>query len=129
MVLKVLYGCLGVALGMVGLLMTVVPVTWKTAMRRMLRDPGPRFVTTQGMVLGGLILLMGTTGFHGFWLWVVLGVVEVVIACFLLGCSANVRETLIHGIEQWPSWLYRLSGLMIVTLAILFGADVILHSS
>ena len=129
MVLKVMYGGLGVALGMVGLLMTVVPGTWKAAMRSMLREPGPRFLATQGMVLGGLLLLMGTTGFHGFWLWVLLGVVGVVTACFVLGCSAKVRETLIHVIEQGPSWLYRLTGLMIVTLAILFGADVILQGS
>ena len=129
MVLKVIYGCLGVALGMVGLLMTVVPATWKTTMMSMLKDPGPRFLATQGMVLGGLILFMGTTGFHGFWVWVILGVVGVVIACFLLGCSAKARETLIHAIEQWPPWLYRLSGVMLVTLAILFGADVILHGS
>ena len=129
MVLKIIYGCLGIVLGMVGLLMTIVPVTWKAAMRSMLRDPGPRFLATQGMVLGGLILFMGTTGFHGFWLWVLLGVVGVVIACFVLGCSADVRETLIHVIDQGPSWLYRLSGLVIVTLAILFGADVILQGS
>ena len=89
--------------------------------------PRPSVFATQAMVLGGLVLLMGTTGFRGFWLWVIVGVGGVVIACLLLGSSAHARETLIHAMEQWPLWLYRVSGGMIVTLAVLFGADVILH--
>ena len=65
---KVILGTVGFTLGVLGIVMTLVPVIWKMSLAKMLREPGPRFLATQGMVLGGLVLLIGTTEFQGFWL-------------------------------------------------------------
>ena len=126
---KVIFGTLGLMVGVLGIVMTMVPVIWRTSLTKMLREPGPRFLATQGMVLGGLVLLIGTNEFQGFWLWVTLGFFGVVVGCFMLGASSSSRERLIHLLGQWPSWLYRLGGVMVVCFAVLFGADLILHGS
>ena len=91
-----------------------------------LRDPGFRLVVMQGIVLAGLVLVMGTTGFQGFGLWVFVGCLGIAVASFVLGCSHDTRENLVRSIERWPLWWYRLGGLMMVSLAVLFGADLIL---
>ena len=94
-----------------------------------LRDPGFRLVLMQGILLAGLVLVMGTTGFQGFGLWVFVGCLGIAMASFVLGCSADTRENLVRSIERWPLWVYRLGGFMMMSLAVLFGADVILSGA
>ena len=117
---------IGVLWGAMGLWMLLFPTLWRSSMGGRLGDPGFRFLLLQGIVLAGLILIMGTTGFQGFELWVAVGGLGIGLASFILGCSPGTRNKLVHAVEQWPLWLYRVGGLMMMSLAVLFGADLIL---
>jgi len=117
---------IGVIWGAVGLFMLVFPTLWRSTMPGRLRDPGFRFVVMQGIVLAGLVLVMGTTGFQGFGLWALVGCLGIALASCVLGCSTDTRENLVRSIDRWPLWLYRLGGFLTVSLAVLFGADLIL---
>jgi len=126
---KVVFTVIGVVWGAAGLFMLVFPTLWRSSVTGGLRDPGFRFVVMQGIVLAGLVLVIGTTGFQGFGLWVSVGCLGVALASFLLGCSADTRDNLVRSVGQWPLWLYRLGGIMMVSFAVLFGADLILSGS
>ena len=126
---KVVFTVIGVVWGAAGLFMLVFPTLWRSSVTGGLRDSGFRFVVMQGIVLAGLVLVIGTTGFQGFGLWVSVGCLGVALASFLLGCSADTRDNLVRSVERWPLWLYRLGGIMMVSFAVLFGADLILSGS
>jgi len=126
---KVVFTVIGVVWGAAGLFMLVFPTLWRSSVTGGLRDPGFRFVVMQGIVLAGLVLVIGTTGFQGFGLWVSVGCLGVALASFLLGCSADTRDNLVRSVGQWPLWLYRLGGIMMVSFAVLFGVDLILSGS
>ena len=83
----------------------------------------------QGMVLAGLVLVIGTAGFQGFEGWVFLGCLGIALAAFLLGCPSPMRSHVLRSIAQWPLWWYRLGGVVMITLSLLFGADFILYGS
>ena len=70
---EVVFGVIGVVWGAIGLFMLVFPILWRSSVPRRLRDPGFRFVVMQGIVLIGLVLVIGTTGFQGFGIWVSVG--------------------------------------------------------
>ena len=120
---------IGLVWGVAGLMMTAIPTVWRASLYRMLNDPGPRFVVTQCLVLAGLVLVVGTNGFQGYWLWVVLGLMGVAVGCFLLGCSSIPGVRLVSYVDRWPLWLYRLCGIMMISLAVLFSTDLILYGS
>ena len=126
---KMVFGLIGVIWGAVGLFMLVFPTLWRSSVPGRLRDPGYRFVVMQIIVLIGLVLVMGTPGFQGSWIWVSVGTLGIAIASFILGCSSNIRDNLVRSVERWPLWLYRLYGVMMMSLAFLFGADLILYGS
>jgi len=126
---EVVFGVIGVVWGAIGLFMLVFPILWRSSVPRRLRDPGFRFVVMQGIVLIGLVLVIGTTGFQGFGIWVSVGGLGVAMACFILGCSSNIWDNLVRSVERWPLWLYRVGGVMMICLAVLFGADLILYGS
>ena len=117
---------MGIIWGTSGLMMLVFPTLWRSSLTGRLRDPGFRLVVMQGIVLAGLVLVMGTTGFQGYGLWVFVGCLGIALASFVLGCSTGTRESLVRLIERWPLWLYRLGGFLTVSVAVLFGADLIL---
>lgn len=124
---KVVFLVIGVVWGAMGLVMLAFPTIWRSSISGRLHDDGFRFVVMQGIVLAGLVLVIGTSGFQAFGLWVLVGCLGVALASFLLGCSSSTREKVVRTIERWPLWLYRLGGVMMVTLAVLFGADLILY--
>ncbi len=126
---KFVFMVIGIFWGAVGLVMLVFPALWRSALTIRLRDPGFRFVVMQGIVLAGLVLVMGTNGFQGFGLWVLVGCLGIALAAFLLGCSTDTRDNLIRSVERWPLWWYRLGGFMMMSLAVLFGADLILSGT
>lgn len=126
---KLVFGVIGATWGILGLMLLVFPIMWKSSVTRKLREPGFRFAMMQGIVLGGIFLVIGTTGFQGFGLWGSMGFLSIAIASFLLGSSSNTRDHFLGLAERWPLWVYRLSGLMMVSLAVLLGADLILNGS
>ena len=128
MVAVLLFGAISLTWGILGLVLTLAPTLWMTFVKKILSDPWQRFWLTQGMLLIGLVLMIGTVGLQGFWLWVVCGGIEVVKACFLLGASEACRDQFTTIATTRPIWVYRGSGLLIVLLAVLLTADTIFHA-
>ena len=91
---KVVFIVMGMIWGAAGLMMFVFPSLWRSSMTSRLRDPGFRLVVMQGIVLAGLVLMMGTTGFQGFGLWVVVGCLGIVTGFFRIGVfTRHSRES------------------------------------
>jgi len=66
MVALVLFGLTSLAWAAVGITMTVLPEVWLAFLNRLMNDAWRRFWVTQGMILVGLVLAIGTTTFQGF---------------------------------------------------------------
>ncbi len=66
MVALALFGMTSLAWAAVGITMTVLPEVWLAFLNRLMNDAWRRFWVTQGMILGGLVLAIGTTTFQGF---------------------------------------------------------------
>lgn len=123
----ILFGVISVLWGVLGLILTVVPTVWVAFVQKTMNNPGQRFWLTQGMLLMGLVLIIGTAPFQGFWLWVGCGVIMVLKACLLLGSSVVFRDRLTTLATSWPMWVYRVSGILALALAVLLAADIILY--
>ena len=122
-----LFGAISLTWGIMGLILTVAPTVWISFTKKVLNDPWQRFWMTQGMLMIGLVLIIGTPTFQGFWLWVGFGVVVVIKACILLGSSEEFRKRLITMTTTMPMWVYRGSGILTLVIAVLLAADTILH--
>jgi len=122
-----LLGAISLIWGIMGLVLTVAPTVWIRFNKKMLNDPWQRFWMTQGMLLTGLVLIIGTPTLQGFWLWVGIGVVVVIKACILLGSSEALRNRLIAMATEWPIWVHRGSGILTLVITVLLAADTILH--
>ena len=127
MLATVLFGITSVLWGVMGVAMTVVPQVWTTFLGQVLGNDWKRFWLTQSMIFVGLILVIGTFPYQGFWLWVTCGVIMIGKACVLLGAGKDSRMRLLALIEQWPLWAYRCGGLVMVILAVFLATDVILN--
>ena len=110
-----------------GLLMTIVPMVGFAWIRRSILDNWRRFWIAYAMMLMGLVLIVGTTGLRGFWLWVACGGIAVAKACLVLGTSASFRDRVLHKVGTCPVWLHRCNGMVSVVLTVLLAADVMLH--
>lgn len=122
-----LFCAISLVWGVTGLILTVAPSVWDAVIPKVLRDPWSRFWMTQGMLLIGLVLIIGTAPLQGFWLWVGCGVAVVIKACILLSSSEEFRDRLTTMATNWPMWVYRSSGILTLVLAVLLAADTILH--
>jgi len=122
-----LFGAISLTWGVMGLIMTVAPTVWITFVKKVLQDPWQRFWMTQGMLVIGLVLIIGTPTLQGYWLWVGCGVLVVVKACILLGSSEAFRDRLTIMATTKPMWVYRSGGILSLVLAILLSGDMILH--
>lgn len=127
MVAHVVVGLTCLVWGAGGLLMTIVPVVGFAWIQRSVLDNWRRFWIAYAMMLMGLVLIVGTTGLQGFWLWVACGGVAVAKACFVLGASASFRDRVLHKVGTWPAWLHRCHGMVSVVFAVLLAADVMIH--
>jgi len=122
-----LFGAISLTWGVMGLIMTVAPTVWITFAKKVLQDPCQRFWMTQGMLVIGLVLIIGTPTLQGYWLWVGCGVLVVVKACIILGSSEAFRDRLTSMATTKPMWVYRSGGILSLVLAILLSGDMILH--
>jgi len=113
--------------GAMGLILTVAPSVWVAFVQKTMSNHWQRFWLTQGMLLMGLVLIIGTAPLQGFWLWVICGILIVLKACMLLGSSVAFRDRLTVLAISWPMWVYRLSGALLLVLAVLLAADIILY--
>ena len=108
-----------------GLTMVVVPEQWRIWMRQALAEPVPRYLLTQGMILCGLLLMLGSAGQQAYLLWVVVGMVVVTKALVLLALRPPLRERLLGRYERYPLWVHRVAGVATVLLATYLAIDVI----
>lgn len=121
-------GIISVVLGGTGLAMATFPSAWVGWSVRTLSDPSRRFLTTQGMVLGGLLLVIGTASWQGFWVWMIIGALAVGLAMLMLSATDHMREQLATLVQRAPLWAHRLAGLLMLVLATLLAMDLIRHS-
>ena len=84
---------------------------------------------TQGMIVAGLLLMVGTSRFQGYWLWATIGLFSLLKGLVILGSSEEFRKRVMAFVEKVPLRLYRFSGVLTVLLVSLFVADVILNGS
>jgi uncharacterized protein YjeT (DUF2065 family) len=108
-----------------GTAMMAMPLWWSGWIRRALVDPLRRFLLTQGMILGGLILVLGASPHRGHWLWVTVGLLGVAKALVLLGAPESFCHRMLNLWERSPLWTHRLSGLMLVVLGTFLTIDTI----
>ena len=127
MIAVVVIGATALFWGLMGVAMAILPEGWVGFLRHVLEDPWRRFWFTQSIILTGLILIIGTSTFRGFWLWMGWGVLVVVKGCVLLGASEALRIRLMVKMADWPRWIHRLSGVVTLVLTALLTVDLILH--
>ena len=108
-----------------GAAIMAMPSWWSGWVRRALVDPLRRFLLTQGMILGGLILILGASTHRGHWLWVTVGLLGVGKALVLLGAPESLCHRMLNLWERSPLWAHRLSGLMLVVLGTFLTIDTI----
>ena len=106
-----------------GAAIMAMPSWWSGWVRRALVDPLRRFLLTQGMILGGLILILGASTHRGHWLWVTVGLLGVGKALVLLGAPDSLCHRMLNLWERSPLWAHRLSGLMLVVLGTFLTID------
>lgn len=123
MLTLLLFGLIALTWLAMGVAMITVPIWWRDRIGRALRDPLARFLLTQGMILGGLVLLVGSSVREGDWVWSFLGAFLVIKALILLGASPWLRERLLDWWGRIPLWAHRLSGTALVALATLLAID------
>ena len=108
-------------------MVAIVPAMGIAWAKRVVRDPWWRFWVAQAILLMGLVLMIGTAGLKGFWVWAVCGGLAVTKACLLLGATASWREQVLQWIGNWPPWLARVVGTVDLAFAVCLAADLILH--
>jgi threonine/homoserine/homoserine lactone efflux protein len=109
----------------VGFMMAVAPAVWRRWLTRSLTDSLPRFLIGNGILLLGLLLLAGSPGLQGRWLWAALGGVAVVKALLLLGLSDPYQRAWVSRWQRLPAIIHRLAGVLYVALATLLAIDTI----
>ncbi len=125
MVTLFLFGLISLIWAAAGTAMMATP-SWSSGwVRRVLGDPFRRFLLTQGMILGGLILVLGAATHRGHWLWVTVGLLGVGKALVLLGAPESLCDRMLNLWERSPLWAHRLTGLTLVVLATLLTIDTI----
>jgi hypothetical protein len=125
MVTLFLFSLISLILVAAGTAMMAMPSWWSGWVRRTLVDPFRRFLLTQGMILGGLILVLGASPHRGHWLWVTVGLLGVGKALVLLGAPESLCTRMLNLWERSPLWAHRLSGLMLVVLGTFLTIDTI----
>lgn len=109
----------------IGAAMIALPAWWQERMRRTLADPLGGLLMAQGMILGGLLLFLGTSALRGAWLWTVLGALTAVKGLLVLGISAPLRDRCVEWWGQRPSWWHRLAGVLLLALGTLLAVDIV----
>ncbi len=125
MVGSALCGLIGLIWLGFGLTMIAVPSRLVGWLQRSFSHPFYRFLLTQAILLGGLILLLGGAELPSHILWIALGVIAVLKGMFLLGAPDKLFVRLLGWWQSMPHWALRLTGLVLVTLSTLLAVDTI----
>lgn len=123
----IMFGITSVVWMAMGVLLAVGPQLWTRWISRLLDDDWKRFWMTQAMIFMGLILMAGSSEFRGFWVWVSCGVLLILKGCILLGAGRELRQALFAWTREWPLWIYRCSGIVMVVLAVFLATDALMN--
>lgn len=108
-----------------GVTLIAVPLLCTGWVRRVFCQPVQRFLLTQGAILFGLILLLGTSGHQAHWLWVTIGGIGILKGMFFLGAPEKLRDPALNWWCHLPHWIHRASGVLTVGLAALLIIDTV----
>ena len=122
MVTVFLFGLISLVWTIVGVAMLAGPAWWSNQVRRRMTEPLIQFLFMQGILLGGLILFVGSSP-QGSWLWTFVGAIFVALALGLLGMPVSMRGRLLDRWSRSPLWANRLTGMTLVILAALLVLD------
>ncbi|NKB81280.1 MAG: hypothetical protein GKS05_05205 [Nitrospirales bacterium] len=120
-------GSMVIVLSGIGLIMAVAPTAWIAFLDRSLHDAWIRFLVTHGMILVGLTLIVGTQPFQLFWFWAICGAILVAKACLLLGASESLRIQFSALIGKWPTWAFRIYGVLLLIFSGFLATQVIVY--
>lgn len=101
------------------------PDWWRDRMQRIMADPFRRLLVAQGMIFGGLLLILGTGQLRSAWLWMTLGFLTVVKGLVLLGIRDQLRHRLMAWWARFPILAHRLTGVVLLVLASLLLIDLL----
>ncbi len=119
----VLFGLIASAWLASGVTLVMAPSWWLAAARRAMADPLPRMAWSYGVMLSGLILLLGSSGLRGAWVWMGVGAISVGKALVWLGLSDTARQAWLDRWLRLPPWACRLVGTTAVIFATLLAVD------
>lgn len=107
------------------LAMIAAPSWWREWLVRQMAQPLRRLLWGQGLMLGGLVLIVGSSRLAGYWLWVGIGVLAVGKGMLLVGLPESARHTLMDWWRRRPLWVEQLAGVASMVLATLLVIDLI----
>jgi threonine/homoserine/homoserine lactone efflux protein len=120
-----LFGLISLAWLAWGVALAGLPTSTARWIRRTVRDPLPRFLLAQGLMLAGLLLLLGTGATGMRWLWMSIGGVMVVKGMLWLGAPEAFRARLLNQFDHLPPWSRRVVGVIMMGLATLLATETI----
>jgi hypothetical protein len=118
-------GLIGLIWMAIGIAMISAPDWWRSLVQQALVDPFRRLLLTQGMILGGLLLILGTGQLRGAWLWMTLGFLTVAKGLVLLGIRDQLRNRWMAWWTRFPILMHRLTGVVLLVLASLLMIDLL----
>lgn len=120
-----LFSCVGVVWFTLGLGLIIAPSWMVEILERLLSDEFRLLVLIQiGMVIS-LALVIGTAGLSFRTLWIVVGCLGLAKGLFLTGAPLGRREAVLDWWFKRPFWEYRVSGLVLVSLATMLAYGIV----
>jgi uncharacterized protein YjeT (DUF2065 family) len=126
MVAFVVFGVIGACWAMAGIMLVTVPAFWNALINNMLSNPLSRLLTALSVMVAGTSLILGVASPLRQWWWVALGALAIVKGMAILGLRDATRVRLLYRWARWPGWAHRLSGAVLLALAVLLLFDQLL---
>jgi hypothetical protein len=118
-------GVISIVWGGMALASIAAPSWWRDWIARQMAQPLRRLLWGQAIMVAGLVLIVGTSGLNGYWVWVSIGGLAVVKGLLLLGLPAPMLATLLEWWRRRPLWVDQIAGVVSMALATLLAIDFI----
>jgi hypothetical protein len=113
-----LFSFIGVVWFSIGLGLVIAPAWTIEILERVVSDEFRQFVLIQIWMVLSLILVIGTGGLLYHAVWIAVGCLGIAKGLFLIGASLGRREAFLDWWFKRPFWVYRLCGVVLVSLAV-----------